>query len=165
MCAVNWILWNKSWVPALHRSTNYGLSSSMNKCRFATLSALGMGCSWHSKLHSTCSILYMFVLFFVSQLSAQTNEKEVALQQVTFLQNQMRECEQKIQELEAAKEQLEQDSFSTHSHFQELEELHKQVETVFASKCSRAVIIMAPPLFDLLFMYICSRLCDKTLYG
>lgn len=99
-----------------------------------------MGCSWHSKLHSTCSILYMFVLFLVSQLSAQTNEKEVALQQVTFLQNQMRECEQKIQELEAAKEQLEQDSFSTHSHFQELEELHKQVETVFASKGSRAVI-------------------------
>ena len=35
--------------------------------------------------------------------------------------------EQKVQELEAVKEQLEQDSFSTHNRYQELEELHKKV--------------------------------------
>ena len=63
----------------------------------------------------------------VFQLSAQTSEKDVALQQIALLQNQMRKSEQKVQELEAVKEQLEQDSFSTHTRYQELEELNRQV--------------------------------------
>jgi hypothetical protein len=61
------------------------------------------------------------------QMCAQTSEKEVALQQIALLQNEMRLYDQKVQELEAAKEQLEQDSYSTHNRFQELEELHKQM--------------------------------------
>ena len=63
-------------------------------------------------------------------MCAQTSEKEVALQQIALLQNEMRLYDQKVQELEAAKEQLEQDSYSTHNRFQELEELHKQVHAL-----------------------------------
>ena len=62
-----------------------------------------------------------------TQLSAQINEKEVALQQIALLEGQIQECQQNVQELEATKEQLEEDAFSTHNSLQKLESLHSQV--------------------------------------
>ena len=69
--------------------------------------------------------LYIVNIFF--QLSAQTSDKEVALQQIALLQGQMQEYEQTVQELEAAKEQLEQNVFSTQNSHHQLETLHTQV--------------------------------------
>lgn len=49
------------------------------------------------------------------------------MQQITLLKDQMKEYEQNVQELEAAKEQLEEDSFSTQNSLQQMEKLHAQV--------------------------------------
>lgn len=49
------------------------------------------------------------------------------MQQITLLRDQMKEYEQNVQELEAAKEQLEEDSFSTQNSLQQMEKLHTQV--------------------------------------
>ena len=74
---------------------------------------------------STVCLLVFNIMCF--QLSAQTSDKEVALQQIALLQGQMRECEQHVHELEAAKEQLEQNVFSIQNSHQQLEILHTQV--------------------------------------
>lgn len=68
-----------------------------------------------------------YYVHIYSQLSAQTSDKEVALQQIALLQGQMQEYEHNVQELEAAKEQLEQNVFSTQNSHQQLETLHTQV--------------------------------------
>ena len=67
--------------------------------------------------------------FFIlcTQLSSEKYEKEVALQQVALLQDEIRECNKNVQELQAAKEQLEQDSFFLHNSYQKLEDAHQQV--------------------------------------
>jgi predicted nucleic acid-binding Zn-ribbon protein len=70
------------------------------------------------------------------QLSAQTNDKEVALQQIALLRDQIKEYEQNVRELEAAKDQLEQDAFSTHNSLQQLEKLHTQVSQQLADSAS-----------------------------
>lgn len=49
------------------------------------------------------------------------------MQQVTLLRDQIKEYKQNVQELEASKEQLEEDAFSTHNSLQQLEKLHAQV--------------------------------------
>jgi len=60
-------------------------------------------------------------------LSAQTSDKEVALQQLTLVSGHLQESEQRVHELEAAKEQLEQDAFTTQNSLQHLEQQHTQV--------------------------------------
>lgn len=49
------------------------------------------------------------------------------MQQITLLREQMKEYEQNVQELEATKKQLEEDSFSTQNSLQQMEKLHTQV--------------------------------------
>ena len=83
----------------------------------------------------------MFLLGVYSfQLSAQTKDKEVALQQIALLQSHLQESEHKVQELEAAKEQLEQNVFSIQSSHQQLEELHSKVRKYIVLDRSASVI-------------------------
>lgn len=51
------------------------------------------------------------------------------MQQITQLRSQMKEYEQSVQELEATKEQLEEDTFSTHNALQQMEKQTTQVYT------------------------------------
>ena len=75
-----------------------------------------------------CRHVYIVVLSCsFLKLSAQTSDKEVALQQIALLRGQIQEYQQSVQELEAAKEQLEENAFTTNSSLQQLEAQHKQV--------------------------------------
>ena len=73
--------------------------------------------------------------FTFLQLFTQTSEKDVALQQLTMLNNQLKESGQIVQELEAAKIQLEQDSFTIQNTLQNLELQYKQVLHMHVCEC------------------------------
>lgn len=49
------------------------------------------------------------------------------MQQVSLLRGQIKEYELNVQELEAAKEQLEEDAFIKQNSLQQLQKLHTQV--------------------------------------
>ena len=62
-----------------------------------------------------------------SQVAAVVSEREGALEQATQLSASLRELEQKVQGLEAQKDQLEEDKFTTQTVLQELQSQHEQV--------------------------------------
>ena len=64
---------------------------------------------------------------FDSQVAAVVSEREGALEQATQLSSSMQELEQKLQGLEAQKDQLEEDRFTAQTALQELQSQHEQV--------------------------------------
>ena len=68
-----------------------------------------------------------------SQVTAVVSEREGALQQATDLSATIQQLEQKVQGLEAQKDQLEEDRFTAQTALQELQAQHEQVLTVGVS--------------------------------
>ena len=62
-----------------------------------------------------------------SQVAAAVSEREGALEQATQLSSSIQELEQKLQGLEAQKDQLEEDRFTAQTALRELQSQHEQV--------------------------------------
>ena len=92
-----------------------------------------------------------------SQVTAVVNEREGALQQATDLSATIQELEQKVQGLEAQKDQLEEDRFTSQTALQELQSQHEQV-TKF-SRFFRRVLISNEFLhvFDVYLFVVVAR--------
>lgn len=70
-----------------------------------------------------------------SQVDAVVSEREGALQEATNLSAIIRDLEQKVQGLEAQKDQLEEDRFTTQSALQDLQSQYDQVSLKFREFC------------------------------
>ena len=67
---------------------------------------------------------------FDSQVAAVVSEREVALEEATQLSSSVLELKQKVQELEAQKDQLEEDRFAAQAALQKLQSQHEQVTQI-----------------------------------
>ena len=68
---------------------------------------------------------------FDSQVAAVVSEREGAREHATQLSSSIQELEQKLQGLEAQKDQLEEDRFAAQTALQKLQSQHEQVTQTF----------------------------------